>query len=149
MGYLWNPPSAHTIQAERPMSKPEAGQVRCRAHDGGNQKGVLSMWWCLARDMELDMYAEERVNDKGTITAMRSDLRPRFAIAIFLSRLAVVVVVVPPPPGLVSASCVTRCLSSWEAMGDYCNEERKKEDVSIWEKGNRKCIGEGLVLVIR
>ncbi|MED6135947.1 hypothetical protein PIB30_051512 [Stylosanthes scabra] len=148
MGYLWKPPSAHTIQAERPMSKPEAGQVRCRAHDGGNQKGVLSMWY-LARDMELDMYAEKRVSDKGTITAIRSDLTPRFAIAIFLSRLAVVVVV-PPPPGLVSASCVTRCLSSWEAMGIVRKGDQERRRSNMGEaKGNRKCVAEGLVLVIR
>jgi len=42
MGFLWKPPSAHTIQAERPIKKLEAGHVKCRAHEGGNQKGLLS-----------------------------------------------------------------------------------------------------------
>ena len=52
---------------------------------------------------------------------MMRDLRPRLAMAIFLSRL------VPPllmsftvavaVGAVVSASCETRCLSSWEAMG--------------------------------
>ncbi|KAL4370468.1 uncharacterized protein DS421_6g175320 [Arachis hypogaea] len=92
------------------------------------------MWW-LARDMELDIYAEKSVSDKGRITAIRSDLRPRLAIAIFLSRLVVVVV---PPPALVSASCVTRCLSSWEAMGMEEEEEEEEElerNEGIWERG--------------
>ena len=114
MGFRWKPPSAQTIQAARPIKKLVAGQVKCRAQEGGNQKGLLE-----DRESSLAMkeptHADKTVRERGRVTAMASDFRPRLAITFRFWRFSPII---PLSFAAVSGCGVSRCLRSLEAMED-------------------------------
>lgn len=112
MGFVWKPPSAHTIHAARPIKKLVAGQVKCSAQEGGNQKGLLEERES-SRAVEKPMHADKTVRERGRVTAMASDFRPRLAITFRFCRLSPIL---PFWLMAVSECGVSRCLKSSEAM---------------------------------